>query len=422
MYDIPRHRDHPYVPTLRRVGLSAVAGLLSGTVGSAIVHALDWATSTRVKNHGFVWALPLAGLLIGGLYERFGSRIERGSDLILDEIHRPSRRTPGRMTPLVFFASTLSHLFGASTGREGAAIQMGASLADQLARFLHLSREDRRLVLMAGTAGGFSSALGAPFAGAVFGMEVLTKSVRFKLEYPLECLLSAIVAWHVSNFLRTPHTLYSPYAPPLPTPLFDHLDDVGGLGGVLGFLVAAALVGLATGLAVRVFFLATDGLKSLFRSFFSSAGARGFAGGVVVIAIVWILGTERSLGLGLPEIRRAFESSAPAGLPFEKILLTAVSLASGFKGGEFVPLLFIGSTLGSSVAPLILPATAYTVAFAAACGLACAYGAAARVPLALSIFAAGQFSPAFFPFALVACLSALFTAGRHSTMFTAQKE
>src|SRR5690349_1990917 len=109
------------LPTFRRVVLSLFAGIIAGILVSFFLKSLAWATSTRLSFPGLLYGLPLAGFLIGGLYDRFGKHVSHGTDLILDEIHRPTNRTPGRMTPLVFFTTTISHLFGASTGREGAA-------------------------------------------------------------------------------------------------------------------------------------------------------------------------------------------------------------------------------------------------------------------------------------------------------------
>jgi H+/Cl- antiporter ClcA len=381
-------------PSGKRLLLAASAGLISGTAASLFLRALDWVTTTRLQNPSMIYALPLAGLLIGGLYERFGGLSSRGHELILDEIHRPSARTPGRLAPLVFFSSLISHLFGASVGREGVAVQMGASLSDQLSRYFHLTAEDRKVLLLTGSAGGFSAALGAPFAGMIFGMEVLTKKIRFKPEYPIECAVSASLAFATTVLFRVEHSTYGlieklPFSP-------------------IAFGAAIAL-GIAVGLLVRVFVLATDGASAIFRKAARTLGARAFLGGLCILALVAIVGNRLSLGLGIETIQSAFDTPSTARLAFEKLLFTAVSLGSGFKGGEFVPLVFIGTTFASALSPLF--AGMVTTSFAAACGAVSAYGAGMRVPLALAVFGAEKFSLGFFPFAFLACYSAAIVAG-----------
>jgi H+/Cl- antiporter ClcA len=373
----------------RRWALAAGAGVLSGATAALFLRALDWATATRLGNPSLIYALPLAGLLVGGLYERFGGTSSRGFELILDEIHRPNARTPGRMAPLVFFMSVISHLFGASVGREGVAVQMGASLSDQLSACFRLSPEDRRMLLVAGSAGGFSAALGAPFAGALFGMEVLTKTLRFKPEYPVECAISAAIAYAITLLFGVEHLTFG-RIDPLPF-------------SPVAFL-AAAVFGGVVGLAVRAFVLLTDQVSGVLRRTVRTFGARAFIGGLLILALIPLVGNRLSLGLGIETIRDAFDMPAPFALAFEKIAFTAVSIGSGFRGGEFIPLVFVGATLASAISPLF--AGAVGTGFAAACGAVSAYGAAMRVPFALAVFGAERFSIAFLPFAFVACLCA----------------
>jgi H+/Cl- antiporter ClcA len=298
------------------------------------------------------------------------------------------------MAPLVFFASIVSHLFGASVGREGVVVQMGASLSDQLSARFRLTPEERRILLVSGSAGGFAAALGAPFAGALFGMEVLTKTLRFKPEYPIECTVSAAVAFGIAFLFGVEYAPYGKIDPLSFSPIA---------------FVAAALLGSAVGLAVRIFVLLTDQVSGFFRRTVRTLGARAFVGGLLVLALVALVDNRLSLGLGLETIQAAFDTPAPLALAFEKIVFTAVSIGAGFKGGEFIPLVFVGATLASALSPLF--AGAVGTGFAAACGAVSAYGAAMRVPFALAVFGAERFTIAFLPFAFIACLCAAMVAG-----------
>jgi H+/Cl- antiporter ClcA len=172
--------------------IAAAVAILAGTASAAFLFALDWATRTRLAHAWLIWLLPVAGFAVGWLYLRYGSAVEGGANLLIDEIHDPKNH-PLRMAPLVLGATVVSHLFGASVGREGTAVQMGGALADQLTRLFRLDQDDRRIILMAGISAGFASVFGTPLAGALFGLEVLAIG-RLRYEAMLPCLLAAVIA------------------------------------------------------------------------------------------------------------------------------------------------------------------------------------------------------------------------------------
>ena len=113
--------------------------MLAGSASAFLLAALDWATHTRESHAWLVSLLPLAGFLIGWVYLKFGQSVEAGNNLLLEEIHDPRNTIPLRMTPLILWGTIMGHLFGGSVGREGTALQTGASLADQLSRPLRLT-------------------------------------------------------------------------------------------------------------------------------------------------------------------------------------------------------------------------------------------------------------------------------------------
>ncbi len=153
--------------------LGGLVGVVSGVASALFLYLLDLATDFREQHTALVYTLPVAGLVLGGVYERWGKPIRGGNNLVLDSVHEGDVRLPLRMAPMVLLGTVLTHLFGGSAGREGTAVQMGGSLADAVARRLRVSAATRRELLAAGIAGGFGSVFGTPIAGTLFGLEVV---------------------------------------------------------------------------------------------------------------------------------------------------------------------------------------------------------------------------------------------------------
>ena len=158
----------------KRLGLTVSLGILVGSACAVFLAALDWVTAFREARPAVIFGLPLAGMAVGLMYSRFGRGIEGGNNLIIEEIHEPGGGIPWRMAPLILLGTLVTHLFGGSAGREGTAVQMGGGIAGGLARLSPgLSRDDLRILLMAGVSAGFGGVFGTPVAGTIFAMEVL---------------------------------------------------------------------------------------------------------------------------------------------------------------------------------------------------------------------------------------------------------
>ena len=191
--------------TLRWTVLGGLVGVLAGVASAIFLISLQWATATRTANGWLMLLLPLAGLAVGWVYQRYAGVAARGNNLVVEEVNTNRASVPLRMAPLVLAGTVATHLFGGSAGREGTAIQMGASLADGLRRALRLNSEERRLMLMAGISGGFGSVFGTPLAGFVFGLEV-QRVGRVRYEGVVPCLAAAIVGDLVTRGLGAPHS------------------------------------------------------------------------------------------------------------------------------------------------------------------------------------------------------------------------
>ncbi len=327
----------PFTYLIRWSLIAAAVGVLAGTASTLLLVALEWATNLREQHRWIIALLPLAGLLVGCLYYYFGESVEAGNNLVLDEIHEPKRVIPFRMTPLVLVGTVLTHLFGGSAGREGTAIQTGASLADQLGRPLGLDVHGRRILLMAGMSAGFGSVFGTPLAGAVFGMEVLAIGA-LSYEAILVCFLASFIGDLTVRAWGVHHTIYLVGAvPPL---------SVRGLA-------TAAIAGVAFGLASRLFGATTHGVAAAFRRWIAWPPLRPLVGGALVAVFVFSTRSTKYIGLGIPTIVGSFTGPQPAYAWAAKLALTALTLGASFKGGEVTPLFFIGATLGNALSRVL---------------------------------------------------------------------
>lgn len=371
--------------------LSGLIAVLAGTASAGFMAALEWASATRSANHWLILLLPVAGLASGWLYWRFGQAVEGGNNLLIEEVLHPRRVIALRMAPMIFVTTVLSHLVGASVGREGTAVQMGGTLADQLTRWFKLPADDRRIVLMAGMSAGFAALFGTPMAGAVFGLEVI---VRGQMRYPaiLPCTVAALLANQVALLWGIHHTHYAvPAIPALST---------ATLGAVL-------LAGAVFGWAARLFVALSHRLGRFMKQHFAWPPLRPFVGGALIAAVLWRPAAAPYRGLGTPVIAQSLLEPIPWHTPLAKLLLTTASLGAGFKGGEVTPLFYIGSTLGNALAPLLQQ----PFAFLAALGFVAVFAAAANTPLAGSLLAMELFGSAIGPYALLACVMAYVFSG-----------
>ena len=381
-----RERDGASGPgTLLRMAIfGALVGVACGAASALFLALLASATAFREAHESIVYALPIAGLAIGAVYERWGAPIRGGTDLAIDTAARGLGRLPLRMAPMVLLGTVATHLFGGSAGREGTAVQIGASLADDVAHRLGLAKEMRRQLVIAGIAGGFGAVFGTPFAGALFALEV-TSAKRDDRASAVPAVVASLVGDIVCRALGAAHAAYPTIAPLALRP---------------STVAKAALVGSGMALATIAFVELTERLTRALQSSLPRLPIRMFVGGVAVVAMWKAIGTSEYLGLGLPTIARAFhDPTLPAHTFAAKLVFTSVTLASGFVGGEVTPLFFVGATLGSVLARWLgLP-----IELGAGIGLAAVFGAAAKTPIALTIMAVELLGLGVLPYAAVAC-------------------
>ncbi len=339
----------PYLRAfLKSAFLAGSAGLVCGGVGTLFHFAVDYATEARMTHPWLLFLLPGAGVLIAWVYKLAGMEHDRGTNLILDSV-RTEERPPLRLGVLIFISTVLTHLCGGSSGREGAALQIGGSLGSAMGRLLHLNPKDCRILILCGMSGLFSALFGTPVTAAMFSMEVVSVGI---LHYSalLPCLFSALVAFQLSVSLGVPPTAFSV---PSPSALS------------LGLLWRVAVLALAAALVSILFCKVMHTAAQLYQRFLPQPMLRAAVGGALVVTVTLLLGTTDYNGAGMDVVTRALTGDARPEAFAVKLLLTALTLGAGFKGGEIVPAFFIGSSFGCVMGGLL----GLEPGFAAALGL-----------------------------------------------------
>ena len=375
---------------------------IGGAVGSAsafFLEALHWATDWREAHKWIIWLLPIGGTAVGLLYHYFGKDVEGGNNQLIEEMQQPRKIVSLLMTPFVFFGTIVTHFFGGSAGREGTAVQMGGSIADQLSYILKPDAETRKVIIAAGVSAGFASVFGTPLAGAVFGLEMaIINKVNYKAIVP--CFLSALLANYVTTAWGVPHTQYA----------ISSITEVNV--ETMSYMLLASV---CFGLAGLMFSGLTKYLGSLYARFIAFEPLRPFVGGLIIALLVFVVGHTRYIGLGVPTIVDAFTVELPSYDFMAKIIFTAITLGAGYKGGEVTPLFFVGATLGNALSGVIpLP-----MDLLAGCGFVAVFAAAANTPLACLLMGIELFGSGSASFIGLACVVA-FLFSSHTGIYKSQ--
>ena len=321
---------------LRWIILAIITGFVVGGVGILFVKGLGLANAFRGAHSQIILALPLAGLLIVFLYKVCNYENDKGTNLVISTLHAESQ-IPFRMAPLIFISTILTHLFGGSAGREGAALQLGGSIGNQLGRWFKLNDEDTRMIVMCGMSAAFSAIFGTPLAAVIFAMEVGSIGIMHYAAF-VPCMFASLVASTFAHEMGCHAEAFTITEP------IDFAVVPALLIAVLGILCA---------IVSMIFCKTLHESGHLFRKYIKNPYLRVIVGSVMIIALTAILRTTAYSGAGVNLIEEAFLGEAPMMAFFWKIIFTAITLGVGFKGGEIVPSFCIGATFGCLFGTLV---------------------------------------------------------------------
>lgn len=338
------HNLHYYIDHIRYdmtnlikwLVLAVLTGLSVGFISSLFARVLKFVTNYRTEHFWVFFLLPVSGLIIVFLYQKFGQE-DGGTNQVLSTI-RSQDDVPFRSAPLIFVSTILTHFAGGSAGREGAAIQLGGSIGNQLGSWFHLDEEDRHVMVMCGMSAAFSAVFGTPMAAAVFSMEVVSVGIMYYAAL-VPCVIASIIASKfATGFGINPESFHVVNIPELTIET-----------GLKMVLVAVACAAISI-----IFCMALQGVSKLYAKFSENPYIRIIAASAIIIVITLFLRTSDYMGAGNNLIELAVENGQARPLDFFwKLVLTALTMRAGFRGGEIVPSFCIGATFGCIMGHLI---------------------------------------------------------------------
>lgn len=346
---------------LQWVFTGVLVGVVVGFCGTGFAYCMNVVNGLRETYPWLLYCLPLSGIAIVILYHWAGMRRHRGTNLVLLSV-RTRQKIPFRMAPLIFAGTLLTHLCGGSSGREGAALQMGGSIAQQLGRWLKAGEKTMHIFTMCGMSACFAALFGTPVAAAVFSMEVISVGImHYSALVP--CTAAALTADFIARSFHVHHMNFSVVE------IAADFDLVTG-GKVCILAVCCAVVSI-------LFCMVLHKAGHCFEKWFPNHYARIIAGAVLVILLTLLVGSRDYLSVGEHVIEEAVAGEARPEAFLLKMIFTACTLAVGFKGGEIVPTLFIGSTFGCVAGGLL----GLSPAFGAALGMVALFCGVTNCPL-----------------------------------------
>lgn len=366
---------------LKMIVFSISCSAIVGLVACAFCMLMNLATALRTEHSWLILFLPAAGVLVAATYHLFHYEKDSGTNLVISAIQSKDR-VPLRMAPSIFLGTIITHLFGGSSGREGAALQLGGSIGGSMGRLLKLDEKDTHMMMMCGMSAAFSALFGTPMAASVFSMEVVSVGImHYSALVP--CVLSSFVGYGIASF-------------------FGLSEHVFGITNIPGFTIKTALITVILAVLCAVvsgiFCISLHSFQALYAKYIKNPYLRAMAGGAMVAFLTFLVGNQDYNGTGIPVIVKALQGTVFPAAFLLKILFTALTLGAGFKGGEIVPTFFIGATFGCLFGNL----TGFSPGLCAAVGMVSLFCGVTNCPITSLLISFEMFGYEGMPFYLLA--------------------
>ena len=374
-------------------------GALLGVIGAFFAICIEKATHIRTHNDYLIWFLPAGGLVIAFLYRAMKLPLSIGTDEIIKTV-RTQGHVPFLMAPAIFLSTAITHLFGGSAGREGAALQLGGAIGAAVGDLTHPKSDSRRIFELCGMAALFSALFGTPVTAAIFVLEIIEVG-RINSRAFLPCFASSVTASLFAKLVGAPEE---------PWNLASGLQSVG----TVSYLEAAGM-GVACAIMAIIFCVCMHVGGKYVKKLIKNDYLRVVSGGVVIVALSLLLKTRDYNGGGMHVIFDALNGKAVPWAFLVKTLFTMITLSCGFKGGEIVPSFFVGATMGCTLAGVI----GMSPALGAALGLIGMFSGITNAPIAAIIMSVELFGAEYLPLFGIAAAIAFMLSG-HFSLYHAQ--
>ena len=378
--------------------IAVLVGCITGAASTLFSFVLKSVTNCRKENEWMFYLLPVMGLIIVYLYEKFG-KDDGGTNQVLSTV-RSQDDVPILSAPLIFISTALTHLAGGSAGREGAAIQLGGSIANQLGRWIHLDEEDRHVIVMCGMSAAFSALFGTPMAAAVFSMEVVSVGVMYYAAL-VPCVISSLVAHAVAEFFGISQEMF----------LIDQIPAFK----ITSAVKISVLAILCAGVSI-IFCVMLHQSEHLYKKFFKNPYVRIFAGGCFVLILTLLVGNQNYNGTGINIIEQCIDGTVRPEAFFMKMLFSALTLGAGFKGGEIVPSFFTGAAFGCLFGNL----SGFSPTLCTAVGMAAVFCGVTNCPITALLISFELFGYDGMPYFLLAVAFSYMLSGYYG-LYSSQK-
>ena len=311
--------------------ISIITGVVGGAVGSIFHLSVELATKTRIEHSWILYLLPFGGLLIVFMYKK-GMKGDPGTNLVINSI-RTDGKVPFLMAPLIFLGTVITHLFGGSAGREGAALQLGGSIGSQIGNLIGLDEKDMHLITLCGMSSVFSALFGTPLTATFLAMEVISIGIIHYSAF-IPCIVSSVTAYYISIYFGL-------------DPVRFNLNVIPEIS--LINIVKVMILGSLCAVVSIIFCNLLHKSNNISKKIISNAYVRVFIGGIIIVLLTIIIGTRDYNGAGMDVILNAMNGTAKPEAFLLKMIFTAITISVGYKGGEIVPTFFIGATFGCVV-------------------------------------------------------------------------
>ncbi|MGN0352833.1 MAG: chloride channel protein [Roseburia sp.] len=397
---------HKLLHNMKRLGtsikwvvFSIVSGLLVGSVGTLFYFGMSLVTLVRSKHPYLIFLLPLGGIMIVAFYHILHDEKDTGTNLVLSAIHSDDE-LPLRMAPLIFISTLITHLFGGSAGREGAALQLGGSIGNALGKLFRFDDKDKHIMIMCGMSAAFSALFGTPMAAAIFSMEVVSVGIMHYAAL-VPCVISALIARGIaSSFGVCPEVFY-----------LDALPRFSIKSAVL-----ISLLAILCAVVSILFCMMLHQSEHFYKKFFKNPYLRIFVGGCIIVILTLLVGNQNYNGTGIHTISQCVEGNVRPEAFFLKMLFTALTLGAGYKGGEIVPSFCIGAAFGCLFGSLI----GFSPALCAAVGMTAVFCGVTNCPITSLLISFELFGYDGMPYFLLAIAFSYMLSGYYG-LYSSQK-